>query len=104
MRLKPWNAVLFAALILALGMFTHPRACQAGFNDDVELTLPPGSENGDPDTGSGNRYWITYIHLPVGSGWTTQARIPRLLRANSRPGFPSRPIAQPRRRVMESKK
>jgi hypothetical protein len=56
MRLKLWNAVLFAALIVALGMFTHPRACQAGYNDDVELVQPP-SDNGDPDSGGQSRFW-----------------------------------------------
>src|SRR5215471_2256010 len=55
MRLRTWNAVLFAALILALGMFAHPKASQAGANDDVEFVQPPGSDNGDPDDGGGRR-------------------------------------------------
>src|SRR5262245_16418979 len=55
MRLRLWHAVLFAALILVLGMVAHPRASQAGANDDVEFLQPPGSENGDPDDGGGRR-------------------------------------------------
>src|SRR5262245_25606970 len=57
MRLKQWYAVLFAALILELGMFAHPRASQAAANDDVEFLQPPGSENGDPDSGGQTRFW-----------------------------------------------
>src|SRR5262245_53984068 len=59
MRLKLWHAVLFTALILVLGTFAHPRASQAGFNDDVEFVQPP-SDSGDPDSGGpGGRYSIT---------------------------------------------
>jgi hypothetical protein len=105
MRLKLWNAALLAALVLAFGTFAHPRASQAGANDDVEFVQPPGTENGDPDTGSGNRYFITYIHFySLGSGWTMQIRLPRLLRASLGSGPTTRPVVQTRRRALESKK
>jgi len=56
MRWKLWNAALLAALILALGMFAHPRPSRAAANDDVEFVQPPGGDGGDPDSGGPNRY------------------------------------------------
>ena len=79
MRWKLWNAALLAALILTFGMFPHPRATQAGGNDDVEFVQPPGSENGDPDSGGPGRFSITRF-----TSWiAAQARQLALCRNNS---------------------
>jgi hypothetical protein len=59
MRLKRWCAVLLAALLVALVLMAQPRASAAGANDDVEFIQPPGGENGDPDSGGPNRYFVT---------------------------------------------
>jgi len=76
MRLKQWFAVWLAALVVVLGLMTHPRASMAGFNDDVEFVQPPGGESGDPDDGGPSRLLTTAWHSSVSSlsRWLSSVR------------------------------
>ena len=105
MRLKAWIAALLAALILTLGMFAHPRECAAGPNDDVEFLQPPSGEAGDPDSGGGGGYFITFLHFRVaGASWAVQVRLPHVLRVSLVSRTASRSVVEVRQRFSGSKR
>ena len=100
MRLKQWFVVLLAVMVLALGVFAHPRECAAGFNDDVAFVQPPGGESGDPDSGGQGRYfwttayqWTLAVRRAVARAWANgvaqaTTRVGRASESSRQPAAP----------------